>query len=149
MRQEPAQAPERAAADGRGAGSVGRSRGGCPTASDTPLPVPHNGENRIVDLPCHTRSLQRPFGETKVALGRSPWALAVWVTLGREAECPGEESLAWLPGRRVAWQSSEVRSHKTRYSVTDADNLIKALARLPSGGRAAYLGHAWLTNAGV
>lgn len=149
MWQEPAQAPERAAADGRGAGSVGRSRGGCPTARDTPLPVPHNGENQTVDLPCHTRSLQRPLGETKVTLAPSPRALAAWVTLGGEAECPGEESLAQLPGRCVAWQSSEVKSHKTRYSVTDAGNLIKALGRLPSGGRAAYLGHAWLTNAGV
>lgn len=24
--------------------------GGCPTASVTPLPIPHNGENRIMDL---------------------------------------------------------------------------------------------------
>lgn len=110
------------------------SQGGCPTAGDTPLPVPHNGE-----ILCHS-----PFSDLwqaqrwhlSIPLGDSLHA----VTLCREAECG--ESLAGLPGMCTAWGqwSSEVKSHKTRYSVTDADNLIKALARLHLGDSAASFG---------
>lgn len=47
-----------------------------------------------------------------------------------------------------------MKSDKTRYCVTDADNLIKALARLPSGDIAAWFGarmadSRWSLNVGV
>lgn len=118
-------APEGAAADGRGPGRVGRSRGGCPTAGDTPLPVPHNRENQIMDLLCHS-----PFSDLLAEAGDRLLA----VTLPQVGNAwPGCQRGLWRGGRR----SSEVKSHKTRYPVTDADNLIKALARLPSGDTAA------------
>lgn len=66
-----------------------------------------------------------------------PWGLTAC-----GAPLPGH----WAPHVRRArlrsrgcvwWQSSEVKSHKTRAAVTDADDLIKALARFSSGDTAA------------
>lgn len=78
----PAQAPEGADVGGKGAGQVGRSWGGCPTAGDTPLPLPHNGENRILDLLCHS-----PFSDL---LARRRWCLAVPPRDSLPGQAPGD-----------------------------------------------------------
>lgn len=92
----PAQTPEGGAVGCRDPGRFGRSRGGCPTATDAPLPIPHNLENHIMDLLCHS-----PFSDlsarSKVALGRSPGDLLHAVTLHREAERPTWGKPGWAP----------------------------------------------------
>lgn len=82
-------------------------------ASDTPLTTPCNQVSQVVDLFC--QSHQQPIAKVESGTWPMPLGLAVCGAPPGRPSVLCEESLARLPGRRVAqgpW-SSEMTGHKT------------------------------------